>query len=175
MAANSSSRDLQIAQRAVFVGSLETDWKAVPIASPLTGNTGSGKVLAVGSYVTGGLSTTARRFIVIPFGTSALIRMRYGAVGCASQDPTIQLLGIDRNLNYHWLKNGNAEQVATITAVGSSDIKTGIGSSYYRYTDVSKFTIFDLQGCSYFMVFTNREAIGSTRTKSGIRYEYKLV
>lgn len=156
------SRDRQIAGKSVFITSIESTWTAVPntvVTSAVT-------TVAVSTYVT---ATSARRHCEISAGTSAMFRLKYYANVTAVTEPVIRVLGIDKDLNYGWLQNG-AASITSELPVDATDVSDGT----YKYTTVTKDTIFDLQGYSQFIPFvTTAMAVGSGT--AGVELQYKIV
>jgi len=159
-------RDTRDAGRSVIVISKVTDWVDAPNTSPdLVDNV----ILTRVPYVTD-LADATSRLIYCSEGTTILIRLKYDDGVTGVTDPIIQVLGIDALGNFHWLiNNTSASKTATLATAVDEDVLDGT----YQYTEVGGDQIFDLQGCSQCIIFS-QTAFAGTGDVTTSAYQYKI-
>ena len=163
----SLSRDRQLAAMGRVLGSIESVWNAVPNTEP---GTADASLIAVSTVVD---ATSSRRHIDISYGTSLLLRLAYPKDCATITDPTVRILGVDKEGNYGWVFSGAETITSAVTSAASTDLSDGVTKT----TNVSKYTIFDMQGYSQALVFVASSmaaATGATEVANA-EFEYKVV
>jgi len=161
------SRDRQAAAAARLVGSIESVWKTVPNTLP---NTLAASMTAVSTVVE---ATADRKAIELDFGTSLMLRVSYPKNLATITDPIIKVLGVDKDGNYGFVFNGAEALTTAVSTAPTTDVTTGT----YKKTDVSKYTIFDMQGYSkaFLFVSTTMNATTAATEVVNATFEYKVV
>lgn len=161
------SRQSQQVGKAVFSFSKESDWETVPNTLP---GTADASVVAVSTVIN---ATSSRRAITLGGGTSLLLRLAYPKNCATITDPVVMVVGQDKAGNYGKVFHGAETLTTAVTTATATDLNTGV----VKLTDVSKYTIYDMQGYSkaYVFVSTSMAATTAATEVANAYFQYKVV